>query len=202
MTLQIWIALATANFFACLAPGQNAALMGAVAARSGPYCTGMAMFGILLAELAWATIAIYLTFGARDLAGDTFVVLQMASAAVLIWFGISALRNTFSKTEASVAVQRGGLGHLACGAVVGFANPLALVFALSVIPAFVPAGASGPGAAFFFISAVVISSAAGLFPYLVAGGLLRRAGQAKLMQLISGGALAGSGALLLIHVAV
>lgn len=202
MTLQIWIALATANFFACLAPGQNAALMRAVAARSGPFCTGMALLGILLAELAWATIAIYLTFGARDLAGDTFVLLQVASAGVLIWFGVSALRNTFTENEQNVAVERGGIGHLACGVVVGFANPLALVFALSVIPAFVTAGASGLSAAIFFIPAVVVSSAEGLFPYLVAGGLLRRAGQAKLLQLISGGALAGSGGLLLIHVAM
>ena len=153
MTAQIWIALATANFFACLAPGQNAALMGAAAARSGPIGGGFAMLGILLAELAWAAIAIYLTFGARELAGDTFVLLQIASAGVLIWFGIGAMREGVGAR--GFKVHRGALGLVGDGIVVGLANPLALVFFLSVFPAFVPAGTSGSGAALFFVSAIL-----------------------------------------------
>ncbi|WP_299559090.1 hypothetical protein [uncultured Sulfitobacter sp.] len=93
MTAQIWIALATANFLAGLAPGQNVALMGAAVARSGPAGGGFAMLGILWAEIAWAALAIHLTFGARELAGDTYFLLQIASAGVLIWFGFGALRE-------------------------------------------------------------------------------------------------------------
>lgn len=200
MTAQIWIALATANFFACLAPGQNAALMGAAAARSGPIGGGFAMLGILLAELAWAAIAIYLTFGARELAGDTFVLLQIASAGVLIWFGIGAMREGVGAR--GFKVHRGALGLVGDGIVVGLANPLALVFFLSVFPAFVPAGTSGSGAALFFVSAILVSSAAGLAPYLAAGGMLRRAGHTNLLHLVSGGALAGTGGLLLLKVAI
>lgn len=200
MTADIWIALATANFLACLAPGQNAALIGAITARGGPVRASFAMLGILLAELIWACIAIYLTFGARELAGDSFVLIQIASAGVLIWFGICAIRDS---VERSATPTEHGPFALTCqGCFVGLANPLALVFFLSVFPAFVPAGTSGPHAVTFFVSAILISSALGLLPYIAAGGLVRRAGKSHLLQLISGSALMGTGGLLLVKIAV
>lgn len=200
MTLQIWIALATANFLACLAPGQNAALMGAAAARSGPIGGLFAMIGILLAELAWAAIAIHLTFGAQELVGDTYVVLQVASAGVLIWFGIGAMREGVG--SGPVKPHKSALGLVGDGIIVGLANPLALIFFLSVFPVFVPPGTSGAGAAFFFVSAILVSSLAGLAPYFAVGGILRRAGHTAALHLISGGALAGTGSILLFKAAI
>ncbi len=199
MTLQIWIALATANFLACLAPGQNAALMGAAAARSGLMGGVFAMFGILLAELAWAVIAIYLTFGAQELVGETFVLLQIASAGVLIWFGIRAMREGVCSNP--VKAHKSAMGLVGDGVIIGLANPLALVFFISVFPAFVPPGTSGAGAALFFISAILVSSVAGSVPYLAAGGILQRVGRTAALHLISGGTLAGIGGIMLLRAA-
>lgn len=200
MTAEIWIALATANFFACLAPGQNAALLGAATARSGLSGGLVAGAGILLAELIWASIAIYLTFGAREVAGESFILMQIASAAVLIWFGVKAMRDGV-KTGA-VKPHKGYAGLLSDGVVIGLANPLALVFFLSVFPAFVPPESSGRYAALFFVSAILVSSIAGLVPYLAAGGVLRRSGHSATLHLVSGGALAGAGGILLLKVAM
>lgn len=200
MTAQIWIALATANFFACLAPGQNAALLGAATARSGLAGGLVAGAGILLAEFVWALIAIYLTFGAREIAGESFVLLQIASAAVLIWFGVKAIRDGVG--TGTVKPHNGYRGLFCDGVVIGLANPLALVFFLSVFPAFVPPEASGAHAAFFFVSAIILSSVAGLAPYLAAGGVLRRSGHSATLHLLSGGALAGAGGILLLKVAI
>ncbi|MEY8837527.1 LysE family translocator [Cribrihabitans sp. XS_ASV171] len=200
MTLEIWIALAAANFAACLAPGQNAALITAAAARSSAVGGGVAMIGILVAELTWALIAIYLTFGARELAGDAFILIQILSAALLVWFGITTIRSCAGRQKASAC--SGASRLLRDGVFVGLANPLALVFFLSVFPAFVPDGTTGFGSAIFFISAIMISSAAGLAPYLAAGDVIGRAGKGLVLQFLSGGALAGTGLLLLARIAV
>ncbi len=200
MTLEIWIALAAANFVACLAPGQNAALITAAAARSGAVRGGVAMIGILVAELIWALIAIYLTFGARELAGDAFVLMQIGSAGLLVWFGIATISSSSGGQQAA---SGSGLSRLLRnGVFVGLANPLALVFFLSVFPAFVPQGATGFGSAVFFVSAILLSSAAGLAPYLAAGDVIGRAGKGLVLQFLSGGALAGTGVLLLARLAV
>ena len=62
------------------------------------------MLGILWAEIAWAALAIHLTFGSRELAGATYFLLQIASAGVLIWFGFGALREGAEPVRSSCAV--------------------------------------------------------------------------------------------------
>ncbi|WP_366523491.1 LysE family transporter [uncultured Sulfitobacter sp.] len=57
----------------------------------------------------------------------------------------------------AIKLRRGIAGLVGDGVFVGFANPLALVFFLSVFPAFVPPGTNGTGAVFFFVSAIVAS---------------------------------------------
>lgn len=74
-------------------------------------------------------------------------VMRYAGAAVLVWFGVQALRHarrlrhTGEAGEAWHGVERGGWSAYRAGLLLNLANPKAAVFALSFLPQFVPAGA-------------------------------------------------------------
>jgi|GEM_PF-3956004 len=191
MTIELWFALAAANFAASVAPGQNVALVGSAAVRAGLWGGVAAGAGILVAELAWSVLALALLLGARDVSPALFTGLQLASVASLIWIGVCILREPAADAK-SARGARCSVRRLAMrGIWIGAANPLALVFFLSLLPGFVPAQTdlANPAALAFFVSAVLASTVAGLAPWLVASGVLARSGLGWCLQVFSGCAL-------------
>lgn len=198
MTPELWIALASAKCVTALVPGQNSALMAVVSARFGWTGGILALLGILMAQIVWAIVAIYVIFSALDLVGGDIIWLQTVSAILLIWIGSNTLR--VSTDISTVKIHRRAFGHVFDGVVVGIANPMTLMFFLALFPAFVQAGTAAEEVILFTVSAVLASTAAALAPYLLVGGLVRRAGHGELLHLVSGSALVVTGGFLLLHV--
>lgn len=203
MTPEIWIALAAANFMASMVPGQNAALVGSATARAGMSGDGLATTGILAAEMIWSVAALVIALGARELDPRLWTALQIGSGIVLVALGYLTFRASRATGPGAVR-PRSGLRIAAQGLWIGLANPIALVFFLSLFPAFVPAGNSqaDAGMLVFYASAILVSSAAGLAPYLVVSGALARGGFAAPLQMSCGGMLVVLGGLVLVRLAV
>lgn len=203
MSLEIWIALAAANFVASLVPGQNAALIGSATARSGLHGGSFAIIGILAAELIWSVAALVIALSARELSPALWTALQIGSGLVLLSLGVLTFRDTQAdRVETDRA--RGCTCIAVQGLWVGLANPMALVFFLSLFPAFVPPDSTGTDANMlgFYASAVVASSFAGLVPYLAVSSALAKGGFAVSLQMCCGGMLVVLGGLVLARLAL
>lgn len=85
------------------------------------------------------------------------------------------------------------------GVCIGLANPLALMFFLSVFPQFVTAEdtAFNGASVLFCISAIVVSAALALAPYLALAAMLARSAVAAMLHRVSGVLLVGFGAFIL-----
>ncbi|SEO02624.1 LysE family translocator [Palleronia pelagia] len=191
MTPEIWIALATANFAAYLAPGQNMALVGAATARSGMPGGVAAVAGILVAEAVWTAIALGLIITAREIDSEVMLCLQVASGAFLVWCGWKVLTTSADGDTTPIESKGSHIRLFLHGIWVGLANPLALVFFVSIFPGLLKASLTHEplGLLFFSGTAVVISSLAALAPYLAMSRMLVVAGQARRLNAVSGGAL-------------
>ncbi len=173
MATEIWIALAATNFAASLAPGQNVALVSAVTMRSG-FAGGIAsLVGVLFAELVWAALALVFALGLLEMNPSLFHILQLCSGIALAYFGLAILR------EMNISYSENGAGYcfVRCvtkGAWIGFANPLALVFFIALFPGFLLQISDKPDTTIMAtcILVILVSSAGGLIPWLVAAGLL------------------------------
>jgi threonine/homoserine/homoserine lactone efflux protein len=194
MTPETWIALAAANFALGLAPGQNAALVGLSAMRDGLRGGLLAMAGILAAKAVWSILALYLALGAQALSPHATLLVQVAGGVLLVGMGLATLRVPVDAGPSRPRMSgRIALAGLACG----LANPKSLVFFLAVFPALLPRSGSVLGMTAFAGSAIVLSTAASLLPFLAAAGALVRAGQGDRMRLAAGGALMALGGLLM-----
>ncbi|HZF92953.1 LysE family translocator [Streptomyces sp.] len=76
-----------------------------------------------------------------------YEVMRYVGAAVLVWFGVQALRHahrmrhTGEAGEVRQDAERSGWSAYRAGLLLNLANPKAAVFALSFLPQFVPEGA-------------------------------------------------------------
>ena len=201
MTIDLWIALAAANFVASAAPGQCVALVGSAAVRGGLHGASLAIGGILLAEGLWSTIAIGLALGAREVSPTLFLGLQTASGLALVTFGVTTLMSLRRQSD-SVLSPHSDRRMTLEGLWIGLANPLALIFFLSLFPAFVPEDlfAVTPGVALFYISAVLLSTTAALVPYAITADVLKRLGWGPVLNVVSSVTLIALGAILLYRV--
>lgn len=202
MTPQIWIALAVANFVTAVAPGQNVALVSASTARIGGKAGCITVFAILIADLLWCLLAISLAVGARGISPNFLLGVQVVSGLLLVVFGLKMVKEASRKSAQSLChTKRSSAKLLVHGFGIGFANPLTLVFFLSLFPAFLPVQSLAPdlGIVTFYGSAIVVSGAVALVPYILAGLALSKAGLTKALTLVSGGALASIGGIVLVQ---
>ena len=190
MTLSLWIALTVANFIACIAPGQNAAFVGGTALSAGMRRGGIAVLGILVAEAIWAILALFAVLGLIAISGEVLFWAQLAGGVVLVLLGISTIFTvTSGEKTTDRASETSTRKILGLGLIIGFANPLALVFFMSVFPQFLAGGTIflSASSVAYFTSAIVISSALGLVPYVGAGFLTKLQKPSQLMHRLSGG---------------
>jgi threonine/homoserine/homoserine lactone efflux protein len=126
-------------------------------------------------------------------------VMRIVGAAVLVWFGVQALRQahrmrrTGEAAEAWETVERSGWSAYRAGLLLNLANPKAAVFALSFLPQFVPEGAPHLPAmvALAAIWAVFEVGYYGLYVWFVGRmkAVLSRAGARRRLEQVSGGVL-------------
>ncbi|MBW8640097.1 LysE family transporter [Hoeflea sp. WL0058] len=197
MNAEIWFALAAANFAASVAPGQNVALVGSATARTGLVGGTAALLGILVAELIWSVLALTLAVTAREVSPILFTCLKAASGGFLFWLGMSLLREGPSAASDAAAPAGCFARFTLDGFWIGLANPLALIFFLSLFPGLVSdlGDTTDPMVLACCVSAILLSSAAGLAPWLVSSGALAKIGFARHLHVLSGGALLVMGVL-------
>lgn len=203
MTLQIWIALAVANYVTAVSPGQNVALISASTARSGPKAGYIAMGGILVADLVWCLLALGLAVSAQEISPNLLLTVQMISGAILVGLGFKIAKATRTMAAQNDTQTKGRSTLLvAQGFWIGFANPLTLVFFLTLFPAFMPSvvqTTTHASMVLFYGSAVVLSGMVALLPYIFASLAITKSGFGKALNLVSGVSLASVGGLVMVQ---
>ncbi|MER6562446.1 LysE family translocator [Streptomyces sp. NPDC001027] len=104
----------------------------------------------------WGVVAAFGLTALLTASQAAYAVLRFGGAAVLVWFGVQALRQARRTKQAHGlddgdegdgagesrgSAQRGGWAAYRGGLLLNLANPKAAVFALSFLPQFVPEGA-------------------------------------------------------------
>ena len=175
MGLDAWLGLIITNLLASLIPGQNVALVTAATARGGSWCGSAALAGVLAADMLWTVLALLTIAGLLDLTAAGIEELEIYGGVALTIIGLHTIREKACSGTGAEIRAIGSLGRTAAlGAFVGFANPIALVFFLAVLPQFIPAGGASTADGVLCVVAIVLSSALALVPYLAGAHLVAR----------------------------
>ena len=185
MPFDVLAGLATANFIASVVPGQNTALVASSAAQYGLRASVAVICGVLIADLGWTLLAILMLNGLLMVSPRVFALAEMAGGVVVILIGLWFLLSLRSNRSAAAPVIPRRARLLVTGLVVGFANPIALVFFVSILPQFLAETAAQPVLVALCLLAIVLSSAAGLVPYVVFSATNRTA--CERLVLLGGG---------------
>ncbi|MFD0905577.1 LysE family translocator [Actinomadura sediminis] len=153
------LAFTGAAVLIAMAPGPSTVVIMRASMLSGRRAGLAAVLGNETGVLAWglaAAAGLTALLAASRLAYDG---LRVAGAAVLVWFGVRALRQARRRIAVPLdtgadapgtapGAPRGGTrwGDYRNGLITNAANPKAGVFAVSFLPQFVPAGWSVPAA--------------------------------------------------------
>jgi threonine/homoserine/homoserine lactone efflux protein len=182
-----------------ITPGVDTLLVLRTSATRGRPAGQAAALGILTGCVVWglaAAIGVVALLTASHLAYDA---VRIAGAAYLTWLGASTLRATFRRRgkEAPVPVpaeditaRRGRFGAFRSGVGTNLLNPKAGVFYMSLVPQFIPAGASVFGTS-MLLTAVDIGELVLWFWVLSAaasalGARLRRPAVRRWLERVSG----------------
>ncbi|MDO8411853.1 MAG: LysE family translocator [Phenylobacterium sp.] len=129
-----------------LTPGPNMGYLALVSARRG---LGAGLLTVVGVTLGLAAHLIAAAVGLSQLAASQpalYQALRWAGVAYLLWLAFDAWRSRGAPSEMDQASQ-GGWRDIRRGFLTNLLNPKALIFYLTVIPSFIPAGAgNGPGA--------------------------------------------------------
>ncbi|MFI6515822.1 LysE family translocator [Spirillospora sp. NPDC050679] len=144
--LSACLAFALVAALVTVTPGLDTMLVLRATVASGRRTGMLAGAGVALGCLAWAlasAVGLTALLAASELAFD---VLRVAGAAYLLWLGGRALwtarRRTGDAPAEEAAGPPGGLAALRTGFVTNLLNPKIGVFYMSLLPQFVPDGAS------------------------------------------------------------
>jgi threonine/homoserine/homoserine lactone efflux protein len=154
-----------------------------------------------VADLLWCLLALALAISAKEVSPDLFLALQVGSGLLLLCFGFKIITNLSSAKVEQRKTQNSILKLVLQGFSLGFANPLTLIFFLTLFPAFMPTemNVADFNVALFYCSAVVLSGLVALLPYILASSALCKAGFGAVLNLVSGVGLALVGGFVLVN---
>ena len=128
-----------------ITPGPNMFAVMAASLQHGRRHGLATGFGLALATLVWATLAVFGVAVMFDLFPRAVLALKLAGAAYLIWLGIKSVEEAITPSkDAGVAKNRSKSIHHSAfnGFLVSMGNPKAALFFGSVMTAFIPASGS------------------------------------------------------------
>lgn len=120
-----------------LTPGPGMALVVRNAAVGGTGAAARTTVGSSIGVGVWAVLSalgVSALVAASELA---YIGLKIAGVAVLVWFGVQALRGS----KAAAALRNPARRDFASGLLTALANPKLAVFFLALFPQFIPDGA-------------------------------------------------------------
>ncbi|CAH0991587.1 hypothetical protein SIN8267_01696 [Sinobacterium norvegicum] len=132
------VALATTMLILVMTPGPGVFAVVARALASGFKTTLPLVFGMVLGDLVFLSIAI---FGLSLIAGwldELFVVVKYLGACYLLWMGYKILKSkpTTTVNEDDSTVERWP-ATVASGLMIALSNPKVILFYLGLLPTFV-----------------------------------------------------------------
>jgi threonine/homoserine/homoserine lactone efflux protein len=137
MAVLLWTFIPVA-FLLSLTPGPGMALVVRNAAVGGTGAAIRTTVGSSLGVGVWAVLSA-LGISALVAASETaFVALKIAGVAVLVWFGVQALRGRKGVAEESAETRDHAFSS---GLLTALANPKLAVFFVALLPQFIPQGA-------------------------------------------------------------
>jgi threonine/homoserine/homoserine lactone efflux protein len=121
-----------------ISPGPATALVVHSAARGGRRPAVMATAGDAAGLALWAVASMFGVSALVAASATAFTVLKVFGAAVLVWFGVQALRRSRRPREAGRV--GGGSRPFRRGVITALANPKVGLFYVALLPQFVPHG--------------------------------------------------------------
>lgn len=192
---------AAAFAVAIATPGPFAAALVARGVAFGfPSAAGMALGG-LVGDLAFATVALFGLALLAELFDGALIMLRYLGAAWLVWLGLRLLTARMPRDGAPAPARRAGVlqGFLS-GSIIGLGNPKAALFYAAVFPGFfdIPRLTGWDIATIYatIIGIVLIGNMGWALAAARAGRLMRSPVAVRRVNRVSGGVLAGTGAVI------
>jgi threonine/homoserine/homoserine lactone efflux protein len=175
-----------------LSPGPATALVIHSAARGGRGPALVAMGGDAAGLAVWAVASMFGVSALVAASATAYTVLKVVGAAVLLWFGIQALRR--SRSPAAAHATRAGRPFRR-GVVTALSNPKVGLFYVALLPQFVPEGSPLLATTLLLAAVQILLSMAW---YLLLASAVSRARAAfvrgaRKLEAIGGAALIGFG---------
>jgi threonine/homoserine/homoserine lactone efflux protein len=181
-------------------PGPGVFATVAKSLSSGFVPASRVVFGIVLGDLVFLTLAMLGLGIVAETLGDTFVLLRWAGALYLIWLGC---RLWASPSAAALQQTHSASGGFVSGLLLTLGNPKVMAFYVGFLPTFVDlAHLSLPDIALVasVVSGVLLSVLlAYAYAASYAGGLVRSPLWARSVSRASGATMMGTGAAVATH---
>jgi len=197
VTLLNSLALFGAMIVLAAIPGPGIFAVMARAASGGMVHGVVTSVGIVLGDYVFIALCLSGLAYVAEVMGATFVVVKYLGAAYLVWLGFSLLRVQGSNAEIAPTSAKSLLSSLLLGLSTTLSNPKAILFYLSFFPAFLPLTSitALDALIIFAIATLAVGGVMLLYAWatLRARALLQNSTRGRLLNILGGGLLIGSG---------
>ena len=146
--MSTWIALlsfAVTGALITISPGPDSLLVLRTSVAAGPKSAVMAAAGICAGLAAWALAAAFGVSATLAASSSLYQLLKVAGAVYLCWLGVRIIQQSMNKErleESPEFLPKTPLRWFAVGLFTNFLNPKVGALYISLLPQFVPEGAS------------------------------------------------------------
>jgi len=97
----------------------------------------MMIIGITLGDFVFILLAIFGLSLISEIMGTAFLFIKYASAAYLIWLGVSMIRSKTTPEDIKASKESSLFANLITGLMINLGNPKAILFYIGLFPAFI-----------------------------------------------------------------
>ena len=160
LDIPLLIGYMTAVTLLTITPGVDTALIIQSSLGKTASAAAYAAVGILAGCAAWGLVVAGGLGAVVASSGAVYAALKTIGAGYLVWLGITALRRTVPPTVTPASPRRGSIAWVKKGFIANILNPKVGLFYLSLLPQFIPAGASVGRYALLLVAIHILLSAA------------------------------------------
>lgn len=142
LDIPLLIGYMTAVTLLTITPGVDTALIIQSSLGNTASAAAYAAVGILAGCAAWGLVVAGGLGAVVASSGAVYAALKTIGAGYLVWLGITALRRTVPPTVTPASPRRESIAWVKKGFIANILNPKVGLFYLSLLPQFIPAGAS------------------------------------------------------------
>jgi threonine/homoserine/homoserine lactone efflux protein len=159
LDIPLLIGYMTAVILLTITPGVDTALIIQSSLGKTASAAAYAAVGILAGCAAWGLVVAGGLGAVVASSGAVYAALKTIGAGYLVWLGITALRRTVPPTVTPASPRRESIAWVKKGFIANILNPKVGLFYLSLLPQFIPAGASVGRYALLLVAIHILLSA-------------------------------------------